>query len=132
MPQVCAFEGLKRESIRAGRPNPRVGKWPPGVDAGRPYPGTNRQVRNRFCTSGLSAPAGRKRVSSKTASASSLGPFCFSALRNGPKNEPAIPALIGMSKFYLGLAVLALGALVGAFITAAAFREVRSALLVDH
>ena len=31
--QVCASERLKRESIRAGRPNPRVGKWP------RPMPG---------------------------------------------------------------------------------------------
>jgi hypothetical protein len=35
MPQVCASEGLKRESIQAGRPNPRVGKWPPGANAGR-------------------------------------------------------------------------------------------------
>jgi hypothetical protein len=41
MPQVCAFEGLKRESIRAGRPNPRVGKWPPGADAGRPVHASN-------------------------------------------------------------------------------------------
>jgi hypothetical protein len=35
MPRVCTSGGLKRESIRTGRPNPGVGKWPPGANVGR-------------------------------------------------------------------------------------------------
>ena len=35
MPRVCTSRGLRRESIRAGKPNLGVGKWPPGPNVGR-------------------------------------------------------------------------------------------------